>query len=111
MALVKPTPRLIIPGTDAVPGSPASTSCMPPPPGSGDEPTPDPAPEEPVPHYLYVPNDPDDFNAGEVRTPWYGETPEGYSCSTGTFIDIYTFSNGMVVSIIYIETRCYWNYP
>lgn len=109
--LTKPTPVLVIPGSAEVPGSAASTTCIPPPPASEEEPAPNDPPEEPVPHYLYVPNDPNDYGAGEVRTPWYDETPEGYTCSTGTFVESYPTSSGGRIVVTFWETRCYWEYP
>jgi hypothetical protein len=98
---------IFVPGTDAVPASEGSITCTPR--DSLGAPSPVTPEVGTVPIYLYVPNDPGDPAAGEVRTPWYGEAPDGYEVSTTWWINIEVGTHSNAESIY--ETRGYWVYP
>lgn len=113
---------LVTPAVEAVEGHAASLVCTPPPPAVEPE-APPPAPPPPVPgnppdpvvtYYVYVPNNPNDFSAGEVRTPLFDppdDPPAGYTCDivpTLYYVPDPSFPGGTMP--VY-EQRCYWNYP
>lgn len=103
--LTKPAIVTVIPGTPGQAYEPPSQVCVPlPPRGEGGTTPPTPAPGSVV--YVYVPNNPNNRYAGEVRTPM-STSPAGYTCQAGLFFDIVI---GGLVTPVY-EVRCYWNYP
>jgi hypothetical protein len=116
MALRKQFLVTVIPAVEAVEGQSASLVCVVPPPptdtggSTGTDPPPTSGGEAET--YYYVPNDPNDPLAGEVRTPGtYPPEWTGYTCEIDPsvhYIPDPNFPNG--VQPVY-ERRCYWNYP
>jgi hypothetical protein len=113
--LIKQAIVTFIPGVDAVEGHAASLTCVTPPPvvdtGGSVEPPPNTDSELGDLIYLYVPNDPDDVGAGEVRTPAHAPEPAGYVCDTeptAYLVPDPSFPGGTMT--VY-EIRCYWTYP
>lgn len=107
----------VIPAVEAVEGQPASLVCTPPPPpadpgGPPPPPPPPPPPEYPTAGstiYLYVPNNPTDESAGQVRTESVAPEPAGYTCFTGIYY-VPDPADPKLLQPVY-ETRCDWNYP
>jgi hypothetical protein len=133
--LTKPYTVTVIPSVPGVPGSAESLVCTPAPPviePGSPSPVPSPgSPSSPPPTnsgggttlpsgssasggtgqliYLYVPNNPSDPAAGEVRTPYISPAPAGYTCQTGIFYLPDPIFPGAVTPVY--ETRGYWTYP
>lgn len=114
MPLVKPEQVVLIPGSPAIEGRPASLVCVPPPPPpvtAYPPPSVPPSAGTPIGYYVYVPNNPNNPAAGEVRTFFSSHPGGSYICDTEPqtyFIDS-PASPGTLLPVR--ERRCYWQYP
>jgi len=108
----------VVPPVQGVEGSAESTYCTAPPPdeedgggpippggAEGDDGDSDGSNIQQI--YLYVPNDPNNAAAGEVRTPALAPAPAGYTCGLHT----HTVHIDEGVDTPVREIRCTWNYP
>lgn len=100
--MLRKTPiTTVISGTPGQAYKPASYTCTPKPPdGTGGDTQP------PTVYWTYVPNNPNDFNAGEVRTRYTSHPGTGYTCSFATYFE--PDADGVLQPVY--ENRCYWNY-
>lgn len=113
-----PAPRLrktpaitVTPGNAGQPYIAPSTVCtpLPPPDDGGGSPPPTPTPA--LPYYVYVPNNPANPAAGEVRTQYRFHPGAGYTCDVTPqtyLVPDPAFPGGFVPVR---ERRCRWNYP